>query len=446
MYRSYNYYKNNYPEHLILITDRFLYAARDEYANVINYLLGYKIYNQNYYLIHYTAAGGPDLNIITNKLESVNISYLVIKQGQIIKRKDYKESNLKLFLDNSKPININEVINKVNNKKENKPEKIEVKEDNTTYKSYDYIKKMYSNHLIIIKDEYSYIVRDEYALLINKLLNYQIYKFDYYGSMIDCISMPNSNELISILEKYSISYLIVENSNIIKKIDYNNKLNILLNKTKSEKQYVTYSALKKDYKDHLILIKKDEYYNGREEYSLLLHYLFGFKLTLKKINNNSFYNCKGTNIKVITNALEYEKISYIIYDNNNNNITKVKTYKENRLYEVLDKAKKHRYKEYNNHKTLNSEDTYYKTKISHHIIDAPITDDEIINNTELNEDISNNNIEHCKNCFLVKSGECNGNSDGNICEDYRALFKVNDYDKSNWPKGMEGAYSSKTKT
>ena len=84
----YRWYEYHYPTHVILQTEKFMYSAHRKSAEVLGAVMNYEVVYGIYDGEAYT--GGPDLSIIANRFQYLNLSYIAISNGQIEDKFDGK--------------------------------------------------------------------------------------------------------------------------------------------------------------------------------------------------------------------------------------------------------------------------------------------------------------------------------------------------------------------
>ena len=92
IFDKYKYYKEKYPHHIILIKEGSFYKTFEEDAIIIWYLFGYK-WNKNV-----ISFGAQPCSKISTKLKQIEISYLIINNGDDMLCVDYDEENYLAYL------------------------------------------------------------------------------------------------------------------------------------------------------------------------------------------------------------------------------------------------------------------------------------------------------------------------------------------------------------
>lgn len=96
-----------------------------------------------------------------------------------------------------------------------------------------------------------------------------------------------------------------------------------------------YNELKKQYSDFVILIKSGAFYLTYNFDSLILNYLFNYQIKDSKLG----FPTSG--LDKVTNSLKSEKISYIIFNTEDNIIENISD--NNKYYSFLEIAQKYNY-------------------------------------------------------------------------------------------------------
>lgn len=83
--RTYAWYEQEYPQHVVLLWKGDFLAAHNHSALVLNRLLGYRLYIDSY---QRKTTGGPDKERITTALREAGFSYILVRRGELEERFD----------------------------------------------------------------------------------------------------------------------------------------------------------------------------------------------------------------------------------------------------------------------------------------------------------------------------------------------------------------------
>lgn len=207
---NYSELEEKYINTVIIRKEGFFYSVRNKSAYVITNLFDYKLGKQG----KYDFSGFPIkiLDRILEVLDEKNINYMVISKENVIAVKEYVDNQFEVYSIKKVLENESEKVNvqSINKEKQN----IEnIKSDRVISKcnSYKRLEEEYPNSVIIRKERFFYVARNESAQILNEKCSCSLSKFDENEVYL------STNKLHKVIDKLNTinqSYVVLRKGNI----------------------------------------------------------------------------------------------------------------------------------------------------------------------------------------------------------------------------------------